>query len=367
MAERREPVDGQDVQLSLDSRIQFFTWHSLRESVDLHAARSGSAVVLDARTGEILALANVAGAGALRSKDALAERQRNRALTDIFEPGSTMKPFIVSWAMQTRKLNAQSSLPNEPLPVAGGLFVRDPHPLPRPRITLAEVIQKSSNLGTARLAMQMERREMHALLSSLGFGQRPQIEFPGAISGRLRKAESWMPIDQATMSYGYGLSTSLLQLARAYTVFGRDGELSDLSILKQTTPLPATRVLAPETARQMRQMLGAVTQEGGTAPKAYVEGYSVGGKTGTAQAHVQDAGYDRTRHRAFFVGLAPLSDPRIVVGVMLDEPRAQSQYTGGAVAAPVFSKVVQQALRTMGVEHDLEVRSRIRVQPEATP
>lgn len=370
MAERREPVNGRDVQLSLDSRIQYFTWHNLREAVDYHGARSGSAVVLDARTGEILALANVAGERVLRSKEALAERQRNRALTDVFEPGSTMKPFIVSWAMQTRQLTPQSSLPNEPLPVAGGLFVRDPHPLPRPRITLAEVIQKSSNLGTARLAMQMERKEMHGLLSNLGFGQRPQLEFPGAVTGRLRKAESWMPIDQATMSYGYGLSTSLLQLARAYTVFGRDGELSDLSILKQPSPLPATRVLQADTARTMRQMLAAVTQEGGTATRAFVEGYSVGGKTGTAQAHVQGTGYDKTRHRAFFVGLAPLSDPRVVVGVMLDEPRGErGEYTGGAVAAPVFSKIVQQTLRTMGVEHDLEVRSRIRVQPqaEATP
>ncbi|MBL8329638.1 MAG: penicillin-binding protein 2 [Rubrivivax sp.] len=366
MAERREPVNGTDVQLSLDSRIQFFTWHAVREAVDVHGALSGSAVVVDARTGELLALANVAGAAALRSKDAMAERQRNRALTDTFEPGSTMKPFVVSWAMESRKLTPLTSLPNEPLPVAGGLFVRDSHPLAKPRITLAEVIQRSSNAGTARLAMQMERKEMHGLMTNLGFGQRPQIDFPGAAAGRLRKPESWMPIDQATMSYGYGLSTSLLQLARAYTVFAHDGQLSELSLLKRDAPMPSVPVISPETARQMRQMLGLVVQEGGTAPKAAVEGYSVGGKTGTAQAHVK-GGYDKSRHRAFFVGLAPLSDPRIVVAVMLDEPRAQGVYYGGAVAAPVFSKVTQQTLRTLGVEQDLEVRARVRVQTETTP
>jgi cell division protein FtsI (penicillin-binding protein 3) len=363
LAERREPVNGQDVQLSIDSRVQYFTWHNLREAVERHGARSGSAVVLDARTGEILALANVLGNTKRRAS--LAERQRNLALTDVFEPGSTMKPFIVSWAMQSRHLTPQSTLPNEPLAVPGNLFVRDPHPLRGPRITLAEVVAHSSNAGTARLAMQMDRAEMHALLSSLGFGRRPQIEFPGAVSGRLRKAESWMPIDQATMAYGYGLSTSLLQLARAYTVFARDGELSELSILKQDAALPATRVLAPEIARQMRQMLGGVVREGGTATRAFVEGYTVGGKTGTAQAHVQGQGYDKSHYRAWFVGLAPLSDPRLVVAVMVDEPRLQNVYTGGAVAAPIFSQIVQQSLRTLGVEPDLEVRSRVRVHPEA--
>jgi len=359
LAERREPVNGQDVQLSIDSRLQYFAWHNLREAVERHAAKAGSAVVLDARSGEILALANVLGSTV--KKTDLAERQRNRALTDIFEPGSTMKPFIVSWAMQTRHLSPLSTLPNEPLPVAGGLYVRDDHPLKASRITLAEVVARSSNAGTARLAMQMERAEMHALLSSLGFGKTPQIEFPGARTGRLRKAESWMPIDQATMSYGYGVSTSLLQLARAYTVFARDGHLSDLSILRQQAPLPGSPVYLPETARNMRQMLGGVTREGGTAKLAFVEGYSVGGKTGTAQLHVKGVGYDKSRHRAWFVGLAPLSDPRVVVAVMVDEPRAENLYTGGAVAAPVFSKVVQQTLRTMGVEPDLEVRAKVRV------
>ncbi len=358
LAERREPVNGHDVQLSIDSRLQYFAWHNLREAVERHGAKAGSAVVLDARSGEILALANVLG-GSVKKTD-LAERQRNRALTDTFEPGSTMKPFIVSWAMQSRRLTPQSTLPNEPLPVAGGLFVRDDHPLKAPRITLAEVVARSSNSGTARLAMQMERAEMHGLLSKLGFGQTPQIEFPGARTGRLRKAESWMPIDQATMSYGYGVSTSLLQLARAYTVFARDGQLSDLSILRQNAPLPGSPVYSPETARTMREMLGGVvTRDGGTAKRAFVEGYSVGGKTGTAQMHVKGVGYDKTRFRAWFVGLAPLSDPRIVVAVMVDEPRADNLHTGGAVAAPVFSKVVQQTLRTMGVEPDLEVRARV--------
>lgn len=363
LAERREPVNGRDVQLSVDSRVQYFAWHSLREAVEHHGARSGSAIVLDARSGEILALANVPGQ-ALRQAG-LADRQRNMALTDVFEPGSTMKPFIVAWAMQTRRLSPDFTLPNEPLPIPGTRPVTDQHPLPRPRITLAEVVARSSNAGTARLAMQMERAEMHGLLSNLGFGKRPQVEFPGAVTGRLRRPESWMPIDQATMAYGYGMSASLLQLARAYTVFARDGELSQLSILKQDGPLPASRVLEAATARQMRQMLGGVVQPGGTATRAAVEGYSVGGKTGTAQTHVQGQGYNRERYRAWFVGLAPLSDPRIVVAVMVDDPRLPGQYSGGMVAAPIFGQVVQQTLRTLGVTPDLEVRSRLRLPAEA--
>jgi cell division protein FtsI (penicillin-binding protein 3) len=362
MGERREPVNGANVELSIDGRLQFFTWNALNEAVKLHGARSGSAVVLDARSGEILALANVLGPAA-RERTAH-DRQRNRALTDVFEPGSTMKPFIVAAAMQQRKLTPDTSIPNEALPVAGGLFVRDEHPLAGPTITLAQVVARSSNAGTARLAMKMDKHEMHTLLSSLGFGRRPEIEFPGAISGKLRKADSWMPIDQATMSYGYGLSTSLLQLARAYTVFARDGQLSELSIRKQEQPLSASPVFTPEVARSMRQMLGGVTQEGGTARKAYVEGYSVGGKTGTAQAHTEE-GYDKSRRRAWFVGLAPSSDPRLIVAVMVDDPRAQNVYTGGAVAAPIFSQVVQHSLRTLGVEPDLEVRPRWRIKPDA--
>jgi cell division protein FtsI (penicillin-binding protein 3) len=361
MGESRAPVNGQDVRLSIDSRVQYFVWQNLHDAVQAHGARSGGAVVLDARTGEVLAMANVLGPA---TRPTLAERQRNRVLTDVFEPGSTMKPFIVAAAMQRRGLRPESTLPNEPLVVAGGLSVRDEHPAPGPRISLASIVARSSNSGTARLAMDMPRAEMHDWLAALGFGQKPRLEFTGVATGVLRRADTWRPIDQATMSYGYGVSASLLQLARAYTVFARDGEISDLSILRQDGPLPATRVMQPQVARQMREMLAGVTREGGTATRAAVEGYSVGGKTGTAQVHVKGAGYDRSRYRAWFVGLAPLSDPRLVVAVMVDDPKAQNVRTGGMVAAPIFARTTQQVLRTLGVPPDLETPSSVRFRGE---
>jgi cell division protein FtsI (penicillin-binding protein 3) len=218
---------------------------------------------------------------------------------------------------------------------------------------VAEVIQKSSNVGTVKMAMQMQPREMWEMYARVGFGQKPQIDFPGAVTGRLRPYKSWRPIEQATMSYGYGLSTSLFQLARAYTVFARDGEVVPASMLRQTEAAAGQRVMRPETARAVRQMLRLAAGPGGTAPKAQAIGYSVGGKTGTARKQ-EGKGYTN-RYRAWFVGLAPISNPRIVVAVMVDEP-SKGVYYGGDVAAPVFSQVVQQTLRMMNVPPDIEVK-----------
>jgi cell division protein FtsI (penicillin-binding protein 3) len=212
--------------------------------------------------------------------------------------------------------------------------------------------------------MQMDRKEMWELLSNVGFGQRPQLDFPGAITGRLRPWKTWRPIEQATMSYGYGVSTSLFQLARAYTVFARDGDLAPMSMLKQEAPAPGLRVYSPRTAQDMRKMLAMVTAPGGTAPKAQAIGYSVGGKTGTARKHVGKE-YAANKYRAWFVGLAPISDPRIVVAVMVDEP-SKGVFYGGEVAAPVFSEVVQHTLRTLGVAPDIPVQPQIIVKPGDT-
>jgi cell division protein FtsI (penicillin-binding protein 3) len=211
------------------------------------------------------------------------------------------------------------------------------------------------------MAMQMQPREMWALVSAIGFGQRPQIEFPGAVTGRLRPYKSWRPIEQATMSFGYGLSASLFQLARAYTVFAHDGELMPVTIVRRPgepgTTVAGVRVFSPKTARAVREMLFMVTQEGGTAPKAQTMGYTVGGKTGTAYKQ-EGKSYSQKKYRAWFVGMAPALNPRIVVAVMVDEP-SNGKYYGGDVAAPVFANVVQQTLRTMGVQPDLEVRPQI--------
>jgi len=203
----------------------------------------------------------------------------------------------------------------------------------------------------------MQPRELWELYSNVGYGQKPQISFPGAVTGRLRPYKTWRPIEQATMAYGYGLSASLLQMARAYTVFARDGEVVAVSMLRQDQPAPGLRVFSPETAREVRKMLQMAAGPGGTAPLAQAMGYSVGGKTGTA--HKQEGrGYASNKYRAWFVGMAPIDKPRIVVAVMVDEP-GKGVYFGGAVAAPVFSQVVQQTLRTLNVPPDLEVRAQV--------
>jgi len=237
----------------------------------------------------------------------------------------------------------------------GGQPIHDTHP--RDSMTVAEVIQKSSNIGAARLAMQMDPRELWELYSSVGFGQKPQIDFPGAVTGRLRPYKSWKPVDQSRLAYGYGMSASLLQMARAYTVFARDGDVIPVSMLRQEQPVAGVRVLSAETARSTRQMLQLAAGQGGTAPKAQTIGYSVGGKTGTAHK-LDGKEYAKDKYRAWFVGLAPVSNPRIVVAVMVDEPN-NGIYYGGDVAAPVFSQVVQQTLRLLGVSPDLEVRPQI--------
>jgi cell division protein FtsI (penicillin-binding protein 3) len=375
------PVDGRDIALSLDSKVQFYAYQRVREAVAEHRAKAGSVVVLDVATGEVLALANYPSFVPGDRQNLSGAQLRNRALTDTFEPGSTMKPFIAALAIESGRVKPDTVIATAAgrLTITGST-ITDAHP--HGDLTVAQVIQKSSNVGTVRMAMEMQPREMHDLFTEVGFGQRPQLDFPGAVSGRLRPYKTWRPIEQATMSYGYGLSASLFQIARAYTVFARDGELVPMSMLKngelaaadadepknaalhrvaaQATPghpVAGVRVFSPETARAVRHMLEMVTGEGGTAPKAQAMGYSVGGKTGTAYKH-EGKGYSDKKYRAWFVGIAPIRNPRIVVAVMVDEP-SNGKYFGGDVAAPVFSQVVQQTLRMLGVPTDLEVQPQI--------
>jgi len=365
--ERVDPVNGRDITLSIDSKVQFFAWQRLRDAVREHNAAAGSVVVLDVQTGEVLALANYPSFDPAKRYPKGAPQLRNRALTDIFEPGSTMKPFIAGWALETGRVTPESRIDTAPGSITiTGSTIRDAHP--RGMLTVNEVIQKSSNVGTVKLAMQMERREMWELFSQSGFGQKPQLEFPGVVTGRLRPYKTWRPVEQATMSYGYGLSTSLLQLARAYTIFARDGELMPVSILKHepaadgsVQTLAGMRVLSPQTALQVRHMLQLAAGPGGTAPRAQAIGYSVGGKTGTARKQIGKE-YAANKYRAWFVGIAPVSNPRIVVAVMVDEP-SKGGFFGGDVAAPVFAQVVQQTLRTMGVAPDIEVQPQIVIKP----
>jgi cell division protein FtsI (penicillin-binding protein 3) len=350
------PSDGRDIELAADAKIQSFAYQRLRDAVAAHKAKAGSAVVIDVVTGEVLALANYPSFDPAERRNLNGAQLRNRALTDTFEPGSTMKPFIAAWAIETGRVSATTPIATAPgwITITGST-IRDAHP--HGVLSVAEVIQKSSNVGTVKMAMQMDRREMWELFSQVGFGQKPQLQFPGAVTGRLRPYKTWRPIEQATMSYGYGLSTSLFQLARAYTVFARDGEVIPVSMLKHSTPASGLQVLKPETARAVREMLRMAAGPGGTAPKAQTVGYSVGGKTGTA--HKQEGkDYATNKYRAWFVGMAPIERPRVVVAVMIDEPSNGVHY-GGDVAAPVFSQVVQQTLRLMNVAPDLDVKPQI--------
>ena len=357
VGEEVPPVDGRDLQLSLDSKVQFFAYQQLRDAVLEHKAKAGSVVVLDAKSGEVLALANYPSYSPAKRQNLSGAQLRNRALTDTFEPGSTMKPFIAALALEKGMVTPTTTIQTAPGRLTiGGSTISDAHP--HGVLTVNEIIQKSSNVGTVKMAMQMQPREMWEMYSQVGFGQKPQLPFPGAVSGRLRAYKGWRPIEQATMSYGYGLSASLFQLAHAYTVFARDGELVPVTLLKANQDeVAGVRVIQARNATAVRNMLHLVTGPGGTAPKAQTMGYSVGGKTGTA--HKQEGrGYADKKYRGFFVGIAPIEKPRIVVAVMIDEPSG-GKYFGGDVAAPVFSQTVQQTLRLMGIQPDMAVKPQI--------
>ena len=350
------PCDGQDLQLSIDSKVQYFAYQKLKEAIAQHKAKAGSVVVLDAGTGEVLALANYPSYNPNRRRNLTGEQLRNRALTDSFEPGSTMKPFIAALALERGLVRTSTLIQTAPGRLTiGGSTISDAHGYGM--LTVAEVIQKSSNVGTVKLAMQLEPREMWETYTQLGFGQKPQLPFPGAVSGRLRPYKSWRPIEQATMSYDYGLSSSLFQLAQAYTVFARNGELIPVTLMKTEQEAPGVRVFDPRHALAVRRMLELATGAGGTAPKAQTMGYSVGGKTGTARKQ-EGKGYSDKKYRSWFVGLAPIDKPRIVVAVMVDEP-GNGVFYGGQVAAPVFSETVQQTLRILGVQPDMNVKPQI--------
>jgi len=358
MGDELPAQNGRDVLLALDAKVQFFAYQRVRDAVAEHKAKAGSVVVLDAQSGEILALANYPSFDPATRKNLTGAQLRNRALTDVFEPGSTMKPFIAAIALESGRYRRDSVINVAPRSIGfSGFYPSDVHAYGD--LTLDGVIQKSSNIGVAKIAMQFQPKELHEMFSSIGMGQRPQLQFPGAVSGKLRPWKSWRPVEQATMSYGYGLSASLLQLARAYTVFAHDGELLPVTLNKRPAdePVPGVRVFSPETARAVREMLQMAASPGGTGAKAQVLGYSVGGKSGTA--HKQEgSSYAGRKYRSWFVGLAPISKPRIVVAVMVDEP-SNGVYYGGAVAAPVFSQVVAQTLRLMHVAPDLDVQSQI--------
>ena len=349
------PQNGKDLQLSIDSKIQYLAYNAVKSAVEQHHAKAGGAVVLDTQTGEILALANYPSYNPNDRRNLSGEQLRNRVLTDTFEPGSTMKPLTVSIALEKGVVTPNTNM------VIGAKYLVGPKPItdthPYGNLTVAQVIQKSSNIGTAKIAMNnLSPEEMWDFYTAVGLGQAPKIGFPGAVAGTVHPFKKWMPTDQARIAFGYGISASLFQVARAYTVFARDGELVPLTIERSPEVKQGTRVLSAKTAIEMREMMEAVTEPGGTAVKAQTEGYRVGGKTGTAHKLV-GKGYGNS-YRAYFAGLAPISAPRIVVAVMIDEPTGGSHY-GGDVAAPVFSTIVGETLRTLNVLPDNKVKQMV--------
>ena len=354
-----QPEDGRDLQLSIDSKIQFFAYQKLRDAVLLNKAQAGSVVVLDAITGEVLALANYPSYTPDKRQNLTGSQLRNRALTDTFEPGSVMKPFTIGLALEKGRVKPNTVIDTAPGSwTIAGATIHDAHP--PGALTVEQVIQVSSNVGTAKIAMQMPASDMWETFSQAGFGQKPQVEFPGVVSGRLRPYKKWRPIEQATISYGYGLSASLFQMAHSYTVFSHDGQIIPVTLLKNPEPAVGVTVFSPGTAAEIRKMLQMAAGPGGTGPKAQTVGYSVGGKSGTAYKQVgKGYGSDGNRkYRSWFVGMAPIDSPRVIVAVMVDEPSA-GKYFGGDVAAPVFSDTVQQTLRMLNVQPDMAVRPSI--------
>ena len=345
----RAAQDGSDFTLSIDSKIQSLAFGALKSAIERHRAKAGALIVVDVRTGEVLALANMPSYNPNNRARLTGAQLRNRVITDLFEPGSTLKPFTVALALETGKITPRTVVETGSGRLTMAQYtIRDVHPAGAQSV--AQVLARSSNVGMAKIALSLPRESMHDFFRRVGFGAAPELGFPGAAAGRLRPYKSWRPIEQATLGYGMGMSLSLAQLARAYTVFARDGELVPLTLVKTGTAVSGEKVLSAETARAVRGMLELAVQPGATGPRARVMGWRVAGKTGTA--HKQENGaYAPDKYLSSFVGFAPVSAPRLVVAVMLDEPSAGQHY-GGAVAAPVFSQVMQGALRLLNVPHD---------------
>ena len=346
----RAPQAGRDLVLSLDTRLQYLAYRELRAAVEANRAKAGGLVVLDVATGEILALANWPTYNPNRRDKVARETMRNRALTDVFEPGSTMKPFTAALALEKGRFRFDTQIQTAPGRLTiGNATIHDAHM--HGLLTVAQVVQKSSNVGTAKIAGTFAAEEMWRMFDDIGFGQPLRLGFPGEVGGRLRPFKTWRPIEQATMSYGHGISVTLMQLAHAYLVFARDGDLIPLSLTRlESPPLAGKSIFSAQTAREVRAMLEMAVQPGGTAPQARIPGYRVAGKTGTA--HKLEGGVYADRYVAAFVGFAPVSDPKLVVAVMIDEPSA-GKYYGGEVAAPVFARVMAGSLRTLGVAPDI--------------
>ncbi len=360
----RPVYHGRDLQLSLDLRIQVSAQHHLAQSVRDTRALGASAVMLDVNTGEVLAMTNVPDFNPNNRSDMTPEHFRNRSVTDVFEPGSTVKPFTMSMALASGRFSVETPVSTSPgIHYIGRDPVRDIHDYGD--LTLGGVLVKSSNVGTAKVAMALAPEELYGILAKVGFGQATGIELPGEVDGSLLKRERWRPIEHATLSFGYGLSSTQVQLARAYAVLASGGVLRPVTLKRQTVKVPGKQVLSGETAHQINALLEQVVSADGTAQRAAVPAYRVAGKTGTVHKVSPTGGYEADRYQSLFVGFAPVSAPRFVLAVMVDEPRGK--YFGGEVAAPVFARIMADALRMHGIRPDADLDSGVTVVTSMPP
>ncbi len=349
---QREPHDGRDLTLSVDSKLQYIAFNSVKDAVEKFHAKAGAAVVIDVHTGEVLALANWPTYNPNNRAHLTGEQLRNRVITDAFEPGSTLKPFTVALALDKGLIKPGTMFDTgNGRYSTGGHIIRDTHP--HGVIDVSTIIQKSSNIGTTKISEMLSAQEMWEMFTKVGFGQAPRYGFPGATAGRVRPYKSWPIVAKANMSFGQGISMSLLQLAHAWLIFAREGDIIPLSFQKVQEKPVGQQIISPKTAAQMRTMVESVVGPGGTASMAQIAGYRAGGKTGTAQK-VIDGRYSQAHYVGNFAGMVPMSNPRFVIAVMIDDASGPV-HTGGAVAAPTFAALAANALRAANVAPDSTV------------
>jgi len=345
----RPPHHGKDLQTSIDLRIQYLAYRTLKAAIRQHNAESGSIVILDVKTGEVLAIVNQPTYNPNDRSQFSAARYRNRAITDIFEPGSSIKPLVVAAALESGDYRPSSIVDTAPgFVVVGPKTIEDSRNLGR--ISLTTILARSSNVGVTKLAMSLEPDQLWNTMTRFGLGTLTSSGFPGESAGLLTHFNHWRPISQATLAYGYGVSVTPLQLAQAYSVLGSDGVFRPISLVALDAPAEGEQVLAAESAAAVRRMLEEVVRPGGTGTKAAVTGYRIAGKTGTAWKFAA-GGYSEDKYISIFAGLAPASDPRLAAVVVIDEPTGELYY-GSDVAAPVFSDVVSESLRLLAIPPD---------------
>ncbi|MDM8560386.1 penicillin-binding protein 2 [Candidatus Parabeggiatoa sp. HSG14] len=350
---------GQNIHLSIDRRLQYLVYRELKAAVLRYQARTGSAVILDVRTGEVLAIVNQPAYNPNNRGERYTEQYRNRAITDVFEPGSTIKPFTIASALESGKYTPSSIINTHPGYLRLGKYtIRDSRNYGT--INLAMIIKKSSNVGASKIGLSLSPKQLWQTLTQVGLGQKSSSGFPGEVRGYLPHFNKWHTARQASISFGYGVNLTLLQLARAYASLGNNGILPPIHFLSLNTEndlplLPSSstisqQVLQPRTAQQMLHILEAVIKSGGTGTLAQINGFRVAGKTGTVRK--SEAGkYSQDKYLALFVGIVPVSAPRLVMAIIIDEPRTKNYY-GGKVAAPIFAKVMSDALRLLNISPD---------------